>query len=83
MKTMQVPENHGDEWGLVWYLPWGIYTSISTWINSQDSAAAGEAWSLLKNDIPSWNISQIKNHEDYHKDSPNQHRTNIEVRTRK
>ena len=23
----QAAENHGDEWGLTWYFPWGIYTS--------------------------------------------------------
>ena len=26
----QAAENHGDEWGLSWYLRWGIYSSIPT-----------------------------------------------------
>ena len=26
MAAAQEAENHGDEWGLTWYLPWGIYT---------------------------------------------------------
>ena len=33
-------ENHGDEWGLTWYLRSGIYTSIPTWTRSQNSLAA-------------------------------------------
>ena len=49
MAAAQVAENHGDEWGLAWYLRWGIYTSIPTWSDSQNS---------LK-DILSWNISQM------------------------
>ena len=28
MTAAQATENHWDEWGLTWYLPWGIYTSI-------------------------------------------------------
>ena len=39
-KTVQVTENHGDEWGFTWYLRWGIYTSIPTWTHSQNSLAA-------------------------------------------
>ena len=38
--------NHGDEWGLTWYLGWGIYTSIPTWIHSQMSLALAETPSL-------------------------------------
>ena len=34
------------EWGLTWYLRWGIYTSIPTWSHSQNSLATAEALSL-------------------------------------
>ena len=43
MTAAQAAENHGDEWGLTWYLWWGIYTSIPTWTYSQNSLAAAEA----------------------------------------
>ena len=46
MAAVQPAENHGDEWGLTWYLRWGIYTSIPTWTHSQNSLAAAEALSL-------------------------------------
>ena len=46
MAAAQAAENHGDEWGLTWYLWWGIYTSIPVWANSQNSQAA-EALSLI------------------------------------
>ena len=46
MAAAQAAENHGDEWGLTWYLRWGIYTSIPTWTHSQNSLAAAEALSL-------------------------------------
>ena len=36
----QAAKNHGDEWGLTWYLRWGIYTSILTRTYSQNSLAA-------------------------------------------
>ena len=42
----QTDENHGDEWGLTWYLRWGIYTSIPTWTNLQNSLAVAEALNL-------------------------------------
>ena len=29
--------NHGDEWDLTQYFLWGIYTSVSNWINSNNS----------------------------------------------
>ena len=29
MVAAQAAENHGDEWGLTWYLWWGIYTCVS------------------------------------------------------
>ena len=31
MAAGQAAGNHGDEWGLTWYLRWGIYTPIPTW----------------------------------------------------
>ena len=46
MATTQAAENHADEWGLTWYLWWGIYTSIPTWAHSQNSLPEAEAWSL-------------------------------------
>ena len=46
MAAAQTAENHGDEWGLTWYLRWGIYTSIPIWTHSQNSLAAAEALSL-------------------------------------
>ena len=49
-------ENHGDECGLTRYLPWGIYTSVSTWTHSQNSLAVPEA--DFKDILP-WNISQM------------------------
>ena len=56
MAAAKAAENHGDEWGLTWYLQWGMYTSISAWIHSQDSLAAAEAEA---EDILPYNISQI------------------------
>ena len=41
MPAVQAAENHGDEWGLTWYL-----TSIPTWTHSQNSLATVEALSL-------------------------------------
>ena len=46
MSIAQAAENHGDEWGLTWYLWWGIRTSILTWTHSPNSLAAAEALSL-------------------------------------
>ena len=34
MAAAQAAENHGDEWGLTWYLRWGIYKS-KPWNNHQ------------------------------------------------
>ena len=28
----QAAENHGDEWGLTWYLQWEIDTSTPNWV---------------------------------------------------
>ena len=36
MAAAQAAENHGDEWGLTWYLRWGIFTSIPFWTHSQN-----------------------------------------------
>ena len=49
MAAAQAAENHGDEWVLIWYFLWGIYTSIPTWTHPQNLLAAAEA--------PSWKIS--------------------------
>ena len=51
MEAAKADENHGNEWGLTWYLQWGIHKSIPTWTHSQNSLAAAEA-------LP-WNISQM------------------------
>ena len=54
MAEEQAAENHRDEWGLTWYLQWGIYTSILTWTFSRNSPAAIKA---ELNDILPLNIS--------------------------
>ena len=46
MATAQAAENHGDEWGLIWYFLWGIYTSVPTWTHLQNSLAAAEGLRL-------------------------------------
>ena len=46
MGATQAVANHGDEWGLTWYLRWGIYTSIPTCTHSLNSLATVEARSL-------------------------------------
>ena len=46
MPVVQAAENHGDEWGLTWYLSWGIYSSVPTWTWSPNLLAAAEALSL-------------------------------------
>ena len=46
MATAQAAKNHGDEWGLTWYLRWGLYALIPTWTYSQNSLAEAEALSL-------------------------------------
>ena len=53
----QAAENHGDVWGLAWYLRWGIYTSISIWTHLQNSLATGRSTEFK--DILPWNISQM------------------------
>ena len=54
MAAAQMGENHRAEWGLRWYLQWGIYTSIPTWNHSHNSLVAAEAPSLK---IPFYGIS--------------------------
>ena len=61
LKTMGMSE-------ITWYLRWGIYTSIPTWTNSQNSLAAAEALSLK---ISSHGTEHLWN---YHKDHPSQHK---------
>ena len=64
MAGAQGTENHEDEWGLTWYLRWGIYTSIPTWIHSQNSLARAEALSLK--------ISSHETLSNDHEDTPSQ-----------
>ena len=40
MVAKQATENHGDKWGLTWYLQW------AQWTNLQNSLAATEALSI-------------------------------------
>ena len=35
MAAAQAAESHRDDWGLTWYLWYGIYGSIPTWTHSQ------------------------------------------------
>ena len=67
MTGVQAAENHGDKWGWIWYLWWGIYTSVPTQIHSQNLLAAAEA-STLK--ISSHGASQ---------EHPNQHKNSHEL----
>ena len=46
MVAVKAAEKHGDDWGLTWYLFWGIYTIIPTWSHSQNSLAPAETLSL-------------------------------------
>ena len=65
MAAVQAAENHGNEWGFILYLQWGIYTSIPTWKHSQNSLGVAEALNL-----------KIPSHERYFKwsKSVNQHK---------
>ena len=42
MAAAQAAENHGDEWGLTWYLRWRMHSSIPTLTHSQNSLAEAE-----------------------------------------
>ena len=53
MAAVQAAENHGDEWGLIWYLLSGIYTSIPLTTFTSISRSA-----KFKDILP-WNISQM------------------------
>ena len=66
MAAAQAGVNHGDEWGLSWYLVWRIYASIRVWTHSQNSLAAAEALSLK--------IPPMEHISNDHKDHPNQHK---------
>ena len=46
MSPAKAAENYGDKSGLTWYLRWGIYTSIQTWVPSQNSLIVPEAMNL-------------------------------------
>ena len=61
MAAAQAAEKHGDEWGLTWYLWWGVNTSIPNWNHSQNALAAAEALSLKIHPWNHllWNISQM------------------------
>ena len=70
MAKAQAAENHGDEWGLTWYLRWEIYTSRPTWTHSQNSLATAKAPSLrylpmeyLSNDHEDHTYQHESNHE--------------------
>ena len=65
MTTAEADENQGDEWGLTWYLQWGIYTSIPTWTHSYNSLAATETSNLK--------ISPMEHPSNDHEDHSNQH----------
>ena len=58
----QAAENHGDEWGLTWYLRWGIYIYIYTHTNSNlnplTKFTSNSRSTEFKGILP-WNISQI------------------------
>ena len=60
MAAAQAAENCGDEWGLTWYSQWGIYTSILTQTDSQNSLAAVEALSLNSPQNSPWQLAIAK-----------------------
>ena len=72
MAAAQVVENHGDEWGLTWYLPWGLYTSFLTWTCLPNSLAASGA--------PSLNISSNSPLSNNHEDHLNHHKNSNKLR---
>ena len=57
MAAAQAAENHGDKWGLTWYLWWRIHTSIPTWTHSQNFTSSSRSTDF-KDTLP-WNISQM------------------------
>ena len=59
MAAAQEAENHRNEGGLTWYFLWGIYTSIPTWIHSQNAEAPSLKISSLQTSLKwSWRPSQ-------------------------
>ena len=65
MEAVQAAEKHGDEWGLTWDLQWVIYTSVTTWNQSQNLLSAAEA--------PNLKISSVEHLSNGHEDRFNQH----------
>ena len=59
MATAQALENNGGEWGLTWYLWWGIYKTIPTWTHLQNPVAAVEVETLISKISSKKNISQM------------------------
>ena len=49
MAAAQAAENEGDESGLTWYFCWGIFASIPTWIQSQNSGHTQGIWLWIWN----------------------------------
>ena len=62
----QPAENHGDQWGLTWYLQWRICTSIPTWNHTPNSLEQQKHW--VQKYPPTEHMSND------HKDHPNQHK---------
>ena len=46
MVAAQATKNHGNKWGLTWYLQWWLYTPIPNRNNSQTSVPAADTPSL-------------------------------------
>ena len=70
MAAAKAPENHGDDWGLTWYFPWGIYKWIPTWTHSQNSLVVAAALSLkLFSHLTSlkWSQRPPNQHKNSHK----------------
>ena len=70
MAAAEAAENYGDEWGLTWYFPWGIYKWIPTWTHSQNSLVVAEVLSLkLSSHLTSlkWYQRPPKQHKNSHK----------------
>ena len=57
MAAAEAAENHGNEWGLTWYLWWGIYTSIPAWIKLTKFTSSRRSTEFK--DILPWNILQM------------------------
>ena len=55
MATAQAAENHGNEWGLTWFLRWGIYSSINCNLDPL-TKLTNSSRSIQFKDISLWNI---------------------------